>query len=305
MSTIKLPTGRDMIALLGEDFFREEIRCEYTVTEIMKKIWAVNIDLYLEFARICNKNGLKYFAYAGTLLGAIRHKGFIPWDDDIDVCMPRSEYEKFLQIAPKELSAPFFLQTPFTDPYYYRTIARLINIKTTRIPLYYKHSGEYHGMMLDIFPLDDCNLKTHQQDMEEIRLSAKRCSQFMKRNDTDLMTPEHYASWKEYMTNEPLKEWNNVQQVAMRWQNVGTDYYSMKVLAFPEGNKYNAPLKKIWFNNSISVNFEKIEVKAPYDYDGFLEATYGDYMQYPPKDKRGTWHYGAVIDPEKPYTEYL
>ena len=305
MSTVKLPTGRDMVAILGEDFFREEIRCEYTVTESMKKIWAVNLDLYLEFARICEKNDLKYFAYAGTVLGAIRHQGFIPWDDDMDVCMPRPEYEKFLQIAPKELTGPYFLQTPFTNPCYYKTLARLTNVQTTRIPPFFKHSGEFHGLMLDIFPLDDCNPDTHKSEMEEILLSAKRCSQFMKRNDTDIMTPEHYASWKEYMTDNPMKEWNNVQKVAKRWLNKGMKYYSMKVLALSLGSRYNVPLMKAWFNRAISVKFEKIEVKVPFCYDDFLEATYGDYMQFPPKEKRGTWHCGAIIDPERPYTDYL
>lgn len=305
MSIIKLPTGRDMVALLSEDFFREEVRCEYIVTELMKKVWAVNLDLYLEFARICEKNNLKYFAYAGTLLGAIRHQGFIPWDDDMDVCMPRSEYEKFLQIAPKELNEPYFLQTPFTDPCYFKTLARLTNVHTTRIPPFFKHSGESHGLMLDIFPLDDCNPSTHQSDMEEIRLSAKRCSQFMKRNDTDIMTPEHYASWKEFMTDDPMKEWNNVQRVAKRWQNKGMKYYSMKVLALSIGSRYNTPLMKSWFDKTISVKFEKTEVKAPFGYDDFLKATYGDYMQFPPKEKRGTWHSGALIDPERPYTDYL
>lgn len=304
MNNINLPTRRDMVSILGEDFFQEEVKCDYLVTEKMKKIWAVNIDIYLEFARICDKYGLKYFAYAGTLLGAIRHKGFIPWDDDMDVCMPRVDYEKFIQIAPDELSDPYFLQTPFTEPGYYRTITRLTNKKTTRIMSFFKHSGISHGLMLDIFPLDDCNPDTNKQDIEDILVHAKRCAQYLKRNDTDIMTPEHFARWKEYMTDNPMKEWKTVQELAMKDMNSNVDSYCMKVVVIP-GSRYNTPVKKEWFTSVKKVQFENIHIQIPCGYDGFLTATFGDYMKYPPVDQRGEWHAGLTIDPERPYTDYL
>ena len=304
MALINIPTKRDMVSILGEEFFLEEIRCDYLVSEKMKKIWAVNIDLYLEFARICEKYQLNYYAYAGTVLGAIRHHGFIPWDDDMDVCMPRDDYERFLRLAPNELSEPYLLQTPFTEIGYYRTLTRLSNKLTTRIQRFFKHSGMSHGMMLDIFPLDNCNPETNEKEMDEILVSAKRCSQYLKRNDTDNMTPEHFASWKEYMTDNPMKEWENVQSIAMRERFIETDYYSMKVLVIP-GSMYNKPLKKDWFGSAMKASFEGIDILVPSGYDSFLKATYGDYMQFPPMEKRGTWHSGAILDPEKPYTFYL
>lgn len=304
MNNIKLPTKRDMVSILGKDFFKEETICDYLVSEKTKKTWAVNMDIYLEFAQICEKNNLKYYAYGGTLLGAIRHKGFIPWDDDMDVCMPREDYEKFLTIARKELSEPYFLQTPFTEPGYYRTYARVSNMKTTRILPFYKNSGISHGLMLDIFPLDDCIPEDNEQDIIEIFAHAKRCSQYLKRNNTDIMTPEHYESWKKYMTNEPMKEWEAVQRIAMKDNNRNTDYYCMKVVVFP-GLKYNTPVKKELFKSVKKVEFEKIKVQIPSGYDGFLTATYGDYMEFPPVEKRGEWHGGLIIDPERPYTDYL
>ena len=304
MDNMKLPTKRDMVSILGENFFHEEVRCDYLVTEKMKKIWAVNMDLYLEFSRICEKYGLRYYAYAGTLLGAIRHKGFIPWDDDMDVCMPRVDYEKFIELAPSELSEPFFLQTPFTEPGYYRTMIRLINKKTTRMVSFFKHSGMSHGLILDIFPLDDCNPNSNEQDIEEILVHAKRCSQYLKRNDTDIMTDEHFANWKKYMTNEPMKEWECVQSIAKKDMNCKTDYYCMKVVVIP-GSKYNTPLKKEWFTAVNKVDFESIKIQIPDGCHEFLTATFGDYMQYPSIDQRGTWHQNLIIDPERPYTEYL
>ena len=85
--------------VLEDSFFEEEIRSGYTVSSEMKKIWAVELDLLNEFSKVCQKHQLKWFVHAGTLLGAIRHKGFIPWDDDIDVVMPRADYEKLCELA--------------------------------------------------------------------------------------------------------------------------------------------------------------------------------------------------------------
>ena len=77
-----------------ESFFEEEYKCDFKVDVVRKKVWAIEIDLLLEFDRVCKKHGLKYFLAFGSLLGAIRHQGFIPWDDDMDVVMPRDDYQK-------------------------------------------------------------------------------------------------------------------------------------------------------------------------------------------------------------------
>ena len=79
------------------EFYKEEIRCGYTVDEKTKRVWAVQLEMLDEVERICKANGLKYFADSGTLIGAIRHEGYIPWDDDIDLVMLREDYDKFVQ----------------------------------------------------------------------------------------------------------------------------------------------------------------------------------------------------------------
>ena len=304
MNIINIPTSRDMVSILGEDFFKEEVRCDYLVTEKMKMVWAVILDLYLEFARICDKYKLNYYGYGGTILGAIRHEGFIPWDDDLYVCMPRADYEKLIAIASEELSEPYLMQTPQTDPGYFKTIARLMNKKTTYASRAFLHSGMAHGCILDILPLDDCNPETVEEDMQKIKQSAKRCSEYLKRNDTDIMTPEQYDSWKQYMTDNPMKEWENIQQIATKWNDSNTDFYCMMVFVLP-GGRYNKPVPKEWFLSSKITKFESIEVKVPYDYESLLVSTYGDYMQLPPVEKRGTWHGNLILDPERPYTDYL
>ena len=81
-----------------EDFLKEETRCEFFIDKKLKEVWMIEIDMLMEFEKVCKKYGLKFWAVFGTLLGTVRHKGFIPWDDDIDVCMPREDYERFFDI---------------------------------------------------------------------------------------------------------------------------------------------------------------------------------------------------------------
>ena len=96
----------DMKAILGEDFFKEEIKCGFKISAAQKLVWAMQLDMYLVFAEICEKYGLKYFFMYGSVLGAVRHNGFIPWDDDIDVGMMRKDFDVFMEVAPKELEEP-------------------------------------------------------------------------------------------------------------------------------------------------------------------------------------------------------
>lgn len=141
---------------IPEAFLREEIRCGYTVCRQMKQVWAVMIDLLVEFDRVCKKNHIIYYASGGTILGAVRHKGFIPWDDDIDIMMMRSEYNKLYNIAGREFKHPYFFQTEWTDRGSLRGHAQLRHSMTTGILTseYKQHFSFNQGIFIDVFPLD-------------------------------------------------------------------------------------------------------------------------------------------------------
>ena len=113
------------------EFCKEEVRCGYTVSEKMKKVWSVEMDMLKELIRVCKKYDLNYYADSGTLIGAVRHNGFIPWDDDIDVAMFREDYEKLLSVAKEEFKYPYFLQTVYSEKDYLRGHAQLRNSATT------------------------------------------------------------------------------------------------------------------------------------------------------------------------------
>ena len=123
----------------------------------MKKVWAVELDLLSEYQRVCEKYGLKYWACDGTLLGAVRHKGFIPWDDDVDIHMPRDDYEVLCKVAANEFDYPYFFQTSETDIGFGRTFARIRNSGTTGIQKReLKADIKYNqGIFIDILPLDN------------------------------------------------------------------------------------------------------------------------------------------------------
>lgn len=145
-----------------KEFFRAEEREGFVIAEMMKRAWAAALEVLEVIGSVCDRNGIRYYGYGGTLLGCIRHKGFIPWDDDIDICMLRTDYNRFIEIAPSELPEGFVLSGLYaSDP---RLIAankepqiRVIADETFfPLPKYMDrfHAFPYMRIGIDIFPLD-------------------------------------------------------------------------------------------------------------------------------------------------------
>lgn len=145
------------------EFYKEEVRCGYTVNEKTKRVWAVQLEMLDEVERICKANGLKYFADSGTLIGAIRHEGYIPWDDDIDLVMLREDYDKFVQIAPKWLKEDLVLQTVYTEKNYLRGHAQIRNSKTCGCNEEDKKAGYNCGIFIDIFHWTVCRKRKKKE----------------------------------------------------------------------------------------------------------------------------------------------
>lgn len=291
----------DMRAILGDAFFQEEEKCDYLIPEYMKKSWAIQLDLYLIIAEICQKYKLKFFLMFGGLIGAIRHNGFIPWDDDLDVAMPREDYEEFIRVAPGELKYPYFLRTPFTDPNCLYPVIDICNSETTFIPKIFRKNGFNMGVVVDIFPIDYCNPGMVEKDWDQIITYYLQCTNYMKRGCKGLNERQKNDLVK-YYTPDPYESFSNLHTIVSN-HNGGENNYMFICNALP----YNYE-RLIWpsrcFEKSIKHKFESLEVEIPIGYDEILTRTYGDYMSFPPVKERGAKNTQIFFDPDKPYSFY-
>lgn len=288
--------------VIKPDFLKPEMRCGFYVDEKRKKIWAVALDLLFEFDRICRKYNLKYFIMGGSLIGAIRHNGFIPWDDDIDVAMLREDYEKFLKVGVNELKDPYMLQLPWTDEGYYYSFAKIRNKDTSAVCTTFRYAEFNQGIFMDIFPLDNCI----KDDLEE---RFNMINKLNRENSTHMRMSNPYMSEAdkkrvaELSGKSPMEIYNEIQEIATKYKYIETEYVNTAVFT---AYKYDTLVyKKEWLNETIDKDFEGFLFPIPKGYDGALRVQYGDYMQLPPVEKRGTEHFDGVFDPDMPCDQML
>ena len=292
---------------LPDGFLEEEVRCGYTVSAEMKKLWAVELDLLAEFDRVCSKHGLTYFVDSGTLLGAVRHKGFIPWDDDIDVAMTREEYRKLVQIAEQEFQPPYFFQTPFTDPGLVMGGSRLRNSDTTLISDFEnKRPYENKGIFIDIFVLD--NIPDSEAELEK----AKR---FLKRYWRVLRCASYYENYFQPGKQYPMKrvllgKFSRLLKDVFGIEKLSRGYVDYCSRWADKSTKRIGPLEcergkyaylKEWYEGVSYIPFEHMSVPVPKGYHGVLESMFGDYMVM---KQVSSLHRALVFDPKTPYGEY-
>jgi lipopolysaccharide cholinephosphotransferase len=230
----------------------------------------IMLEILLEIDRICKKYNITYWLDHGTLLGAVRHKGFIPWDDDLDISMLREDYEKFLQIAPKELNYKFFLQTQKTDKYYKNFFAKVRNNFTLYIDKaeVNKNIKYNQGIYIDIFPLNcikKSNLKLFFYK-NLIFLSKIFHNRFFK----NIFITKFFVK---IINSFHCKNYDKCDFIVSGGENM--EY----IIHVPKN--YIFPLREVCFEN---YNFP-----VPNKYDLYLKSIFGDnYMQLPPQTKRKT-----------------
>lgn len=293
---------------LPENFFSQELRDGYLVSEKAKKVWAVQLDLLHEFDRVCNENGLCYFLNGGTLLGAVRHHGFIPWDDDIDVMMLRSDYDQLCAIASDVFSSPYFFQTSLTEKGLYRTHAQLRNSNTTGYILPDEKKNINKGIFIDIFVIDGLPdskiaLKIHQK-----RLSFYKGMLWLAYNqDYERLSLTGKAVYRIYhciLKVIPFEKQFRYfdQKVLAKYSHKNTKMIGDLALRWRDGVHWN----REWLSDYVYLSFEGMQFRAPVGYHELLTKQYGDYMQMPDINQRNQNEHGDVFyDPDKPYTYYF
>ena len=291
--------------ILPENFYESEIRCGYEVTEKTKKVWAVELDLLEKFVEVCERNNLNYFLDGGTLLGAVRHKGFIPWDDDIDVIMPREDYNKLREIADEEFKEPYFFQTTFNQEEFFRAHAQLRNSNTTGfIELDGRKEHVNKGIFIDIFILDNipgCWLSRKILKHEII----------IKRNFLEYKYDRRYerqTKWGKifYKIVQVFFKFYPFKKFFKNFDEKTLAKYSKRKTALVGDLtlKWNPRVhwKREWYDGYTYLEFEGMKLRAPLFYREILQKQYGfGYMKYI-KGKNN--HGGVTFDPDTPYKEY-
>ena len=248
---------------------------------------------------ICVRNDIRYFAAYGTMLGAVRHKGFIPWDDDIDICMTRDDYEKLCEVMAKE-TGDYYILSEDTSKYYYFYFSRFCS-RTATLKLKGIIDFEGLGPFVDIFILD----KTSENPAE--RAAHNREVLALNQKIKYAVPIRYYHSLKpkrriKMILNLPkridaglIHGFDRIKKqrrdTILRYRNSDSKLYTTSYDPIQE--------KCLYYQNEIDdlilVPFEDLEVYIPAAYDTLLTRRYGDYMQLPPEDQRITHHHFVPI----------
>lgn len=266
----------------------------------LRYLQTLQLKLALEVKRICEKNNINYFLEAGSCLGAVRHKGFIPWDDDLDMGMLRSEYERFLVACKTDLSEDFFLQNTDTDEHFGYSFSKL-RLKGTRYTeKIARHSGSIDGIYIDIFPYD----RVSDDDTVRNREGHKvRINSVMLRLKCGYRLWEYNGGIKEWVKYAPFrvlalfysreKLIKNIEAIMLKYNDKNT-----KRVTLCDNLSYN---KTVYDYDNVAKltthEFEGESFKIAADYDKYLTATYGaDYMTPPPENMRDSTHKIMDVD---------
>lgn len=242
--------------------------------------------------QICTANGIKYYMMFGTLIGAIRHHGFIPWDDDIDICMFRDDYNRFIKLVENDRKYKYIGME--TDPNYYFTYGRLTDRRTIlkRRP---KRKIKDFGIFIDIFPIDNApNPEKMQSWREEFKEKKIKIWSSIPTRFDDF----YWGNITHYIVRAIREKKKRLRYGVKNFNSYCTDITSM----ITRENGHHTPLvmiaetngpcvfKREWFDHTITVPFENITAKAPAEYDVILRSIFGDYMQLPPVEQRVSGH---------------
>jgi lipopolysaccharide cholinephosphotransferase len=278
---------------IPDKFLEAEERNGYLVSAKMKRVWAVQMDLMQKLLDVCKKHGLRIWAEGGTLLGAVREKGWIPWDDDMDFVMLRKDYDRLVQMAPEEFSSPYYFQHWTTEKRYARGIAQIRMDNTSGIldfhgeMFIFRHQGIYIEVLpMDEIPDDQKAYRLWKEEYREKIYALKSSVNF------DMLHPFNSLKWM-----------RNFDKLAMECDNCAKRYDdgshdNVAILVY----KVKHTHKKSWFDDTVYLPFEYLTIPAPSGYHEVLRQYYGDYMT--PVQCESP-HIYWKLDPDTDYHSYL
>lgn len=282
-----------MIDLKGNEYNVKNYEEKY------RKIQLIELEILNEVDRICRKHGIKYYLCGGTLLGAVRHSGFIPWDDDLDIFFPRKDYIKFAEIVQKELPDTMFYQdwhNEFDYPYNFAKI-RMNGTKFCQNEI--QHLNMHHGIFIDIFPLDTVPSDERERTAylsKVTRLKTLMAIRYMsfKKNGRLRSLPECVAIFLSRLFFSKKQIHNKLDRLIMKYDYQDTGLFGQETGMNALKEVY--PVK--WFSKQGAISFEGKEFPCTENkyIDEYMTFFYGDYMTPPPDEKKCQVHDTTSID---------
>lgn len=283
----------------------EEVRCGYTVSARMKQVWDIQLCITRKILEVCQKHGITIWADGGTLLGAVRHKGFIPWDDDVDLFMTRENYDRLLKIAPSEFKSPFFFQCAYTERHYCRGHAQVRYDGTTALVKNDVDRGYHCGIFVDIFVYDALPADTHEYVRRILR--AERLRKLLRERIAGKLSLSDPKGSLFHLYSLAYFAFHPFRSVFARFDSIyaardckRSTVYSCP--AFDVALTFKIARKAEWLSDTVWLPFEDISLPAPAGYDELLRNQYGDYMT---PVKAPSMHGSVYLDPTRDYRDVI
>lgn len=249
------------------------------------------LEILLYFKNVCNQHNISYSLAYGTLLGAVRHGGFIPWDDDVDVCLLREDYEKLIGVLRENEDSRFKLIYAGNNDTYFYNFAKIVDSETMAIEPGNKNIEGY-GLYIDIFPLDNCPAeeKEFNSYVKKIKkASLMRSASVCKGKNPTLSTMRNFCKMliSPFAKLFGFKYWVKKEEaLILKYRNQNTGY----VVCLEEYPVYREIMDIDKLNFNVEIEFEGEKFSCFDDYDGYLKNRYGNYMQLPPVESRVSHH---------------
>lgn len=267
--------------------------------EELRKIQLVQIEILKYIDEYCTKNDLRYSIAYGTILGAVRHGGFIPWDDDLDICMPREDYEKFIELW--EDTDKYILQNHYTNPNFTQSFTK-IRKKNTAFVQKTDIGLDYHkGIFVDIFPFDkvpDNTIRKKIQSLNVLFYNLYTRGYAPKNNGTIVRLASQFILGITPRKNYFKKSKKYLSKICKYNYDKKLKYVDVSVT-----NTMNMYYDNDIFDNMQKIKFENLNVTVMNKYKDFLKIRYGDYMKLPPESEQTWYHHPVLIDFEHNYED--
>lgn len=264
----------------------------------LKEVQEVLLEIVKDIHAFCVEHNIEYTLAYGTLIGAIRHKGFIPWDDDIDIWMTRPNYERFIK---EYISNHYLIKRP-KDPDNYLGYVRVYEVDKTYSPQNYRNLNQEAGVWVDILPLDGVSDDEYIKDKEYEAICHQRdlssgyrtnIYEFRKGNLAAKVKSGAKLAIKQVLRGSQKKLLKDYERLCQQ-RPYGSTCFCANFYCYSAYKKRKVELLKTeWFKEYKTVDFEGTQLMITKEYDDVLTSIFGNYMQLPPEDKRGGFHTGT------------